>query len=242
MEFVSERFGANEEISCPCHKCLNRSHGHMGLLEDHLYIHGMASTYDRWIYHGEPSEVEIARSGSHMDDQTSFSGDVGTDEGEEDPDDRLPDMFSDLYTVEAQGPEQSQAQGPEEGTSMFAAVLEEMKKELYPGCASISKFSFVVKLLHLKSFYRISNVAFTAILKLLSSAFPHCSLPTSYQEAKKFICSLGLGYDSIHMCPNNCVLFRKEYGKHNECPVVVHQGGRIQLEKSSLRRYYAFSH
>jgi hypothetical protein len=50
---------------------------------------------------------------------------------------------------------------------MFAAVLEEMKKDLYPGPA-YSRFSFVVKLLRIKSFYRISNVAFTAILKLLS--------------------------------------------------------------------------
>jgi hypothetical protein len=69
----------------------------------------------------------------------------------------------------------------------------------------------VVKLLHLKSYYRISNTAFTAILKLLAEAFPHCNeLPKSYNEAKKVLKELGLGYDSIHVCFNNCVLFRKE--------------------------------
>ncbi|RLN25597.1 uncharacterized protein C2845_PM07G09770 [Panicum miliaceum] len=64
---------------------------------------------------------------------------------------------------------------------MFAKILEEMKNELYPG-AAYSRFSFVVKLLHIKSFYRISNVGFTAILKLLSSAFPHCSLPAEEER------------------------------------------------------------
>jgi hypothetical protein len=30
---------------------------------------------------------------------------------------------------------------------------------------------------------------------------------------------MGLGYESIHVCYNNCVLFRKEYKKHDNCPV-----------------------
>jgi len=110
-------------------------------------------------------------------------------EEEEQDDDRLPDMLEELYAAEQ-----------DEGKSLFASVLEEMKKELYPGAAS-TRFSFVVRLLHIKSFYRISNVAFNAILKLLSSAFPNCSLPASFHEAKKLICALGLGYDSIHVCP-----------------------------------------
>ena len=97
-------------------------------------------------------------------------------------------------------------------------ILEEMKKELYPG-AAYSRFSFVVKLLHIKSFYRISNVAFTAILKLLSSAFSDCSLPITYHEAKNLLRTMGLGYDSIHVCPKNCVFFRKEHAKKDECPV-----------------------
>src|SRR5207237_45652 len=38
-------------------------------------------------------------------------------------------------------------------------------------------------------------------------------------RSKEFINALGLGYDSIHVCPNNCVLFQKDYAKHDECPV-----------------------
>ena len=30
-----------------------------------------------------------------------------------------------------------------------------------------------------------------------------------YDEAKKYLGELGLAYESIHVCKNNCVLFRK---------------------------------
>ena len=120
-------------------------------------------------------------------------------------------MVEELYTAEQQD-------GGGGSESMFAKILEEMKKELYPG-AAYSRFSFVVTLLRIKSFYRISNVAFTAILKLLSSAFPDCSLPVSYCEAKNLLRAMGPGYDSIHVCPKNCVLFHKEHAKKDECLV-----------------------
>jgi hypothetical protein len=44
-------------------------------------------------------------------------------------------------------------------------------------------------------------------------------LPKSYDEAKKYLGELGLGYENIHVCRNNCVLFQKRYEKDNVCPV-----------------------
>jgi len=210
MQFVSERFGDSQEIPCPCSKCLNLVNRHKGLVEDHLYFNGMSSTYTRWIHHGEPLPDGTTENVGHLEGHIDFNEDVVMDEDHEDPDDRLPDMLQELYVAE------HAVQSGEK--SMFAAVLEEIKKELHPG-SDHSRFSFVVKLLHIKSFYRISNVAFNAILKLLSSAFPACSIPTSYHEAKKLIRALGLGYVSIHVCPNNSVLFRKELEKEDKCPV-----------------------
>jgi hypothetical protein len=59
------------------------------------------------------------------------------------------------------------------------------------------------------------------MLKLLVDAFPeHNTLRKSYSEAKSMLKELGLGYESIHVCYKNCVLFRgKEYGKLDNCPV-----------------------
>ena len=67
----------------------------------------------------------------------------------------------------------------------------------------------MVKLLRMKSLYRISNSAFSAVMKLLAEAFPEWNtLPKSYNEAKSLLKELGLGYESIHVCSNNCALFR----------------------------------
>lgn len=113
--------------------------------------------------------------------------------------------------------------------SMFAVVLEEMKKELYPGSA-YSRFSFVVKLLHIKSFYRISNLAFTVILKLLSSTFPDCSLPSLYREAKNLI---HWALDMIQfMCSRTIVFyFERIMPKKMNAQYVVNQDEKIKMEK-----------
>ena len=54
MEFVQQRFAADASILCPCCSCMNREHQTFGNVEAHLLMYGMASTYDRWIHHGEP--------------------------------------------------------------------------------------------------------------------------------------------------------------------------------------------
>jgi len=177
----------------------------------------MTNTYTRWIHHGEALEVGL--------NENSETGDVGCSvetrdidchvetemrEPEDEPDDdKIHEIVQELYTAEDRGPATQ---------SKFAAILEEMKQELHPD-GPYTRFSFVVKLLHIKSFYRISNAGFSAFLKLLSLAFPKCPIPASYDEAKKVIRALGLGYDSIHVCPNNCVLFRKKLAKMDKCPV-----------------------
>ena len=218
MNFVSDNLGDRQEILCPCRKCLNRVHQHKGEVETHLYIYGMTNTYTIWIHHGEALEVglnENFETGDIIDCNIEASDrgcnvEVEMNETEDDPDDdRIHEMVHELYTAEDHGPTTK---------SKFATIIEEMKHELHPD-GPYTRFSFVVKLLHIKSFYRISNVAFTAFLNVLSIAFPKCSIPASYAEAKKVIRALGLGYDSIHVCPNNCVLFRKKLAKMDKCPL-----------------------
>jgi hypothetical protein len=196
-------------------------------------MYGMGSTYTRWIDHGEPLEAMLHENEDHVDEQTSLNEDFGMNVDEEDdPDDGIRDMVEELYTAEDEGKGKK---------SMFAIILEEMKQELHPGGQS-TRFSFVVKLLHIKSFYRISNAAFTALMKLLSSEFPNCSIPATYEEAKRLIRALGLGYNSIHVCPNNCVLFRKELAEKDVCPVCgasrwKDNDGRMKIPEKVLRHF-----
>ena len=50
----------------------------------------------------------------------------------------------------------------------------------------------MVRLLDIKSFYRINNTAFDALLNLLSAALPECDVLKSYDDAKKYLRELGL--------------------------------------------------
>nr|XP_051229665.1 uncharacterized protein LOC127347527 [Lolium perenne] len=111
---------------------------------------------------------------------------------------------------------ESEPQGPGKDT-IFAELIEEAKHATSDG-GTMSRFSLTVKLLQAKSYYRISNVAFNAILLILALQYPASSIPKSYEEALSIVGRLGLGYESIHVCPNNCVLFRKDYAKENNCP------------------------
>ena len=41
---------------------------------------------------------------------------------------------------------------------------------------------------------------------------------TSHYEAKKILCPIGLEYRKIHACPNDCILYRKEFEGLHKCP------------------------
>ncbi|GJR54395.1 uncharacterized protein Tco_1404916 [Tanacetum coccineum] len=85
---------------------------------------------------------------------------------------------------------------------IFNDVLEESKKELYPGCKN-SVLSFIVKLYHSKCIGKSSEKGFIRILDTLRETFPDASLPKSFYEMKKVIRDLGLSYDKIDACPND---------------------------------------
>jgi len=49
------------------------------------------------------------------------------------------------------------------------------------------------------------------LLELLSDALlEENTLPKSFYDTKKIISRLGLSYEKIHVCPNECILYRKD--------------------------------
>jgi len=38
-------------------------------------------------------------------------------------------------------------------------------------------------------------------------------------DAKKILCSIGINYEMIHACPNDCILYIKDYEDLERCPV-----------------------
>jgi hypothetical protein len=104
-------------------------------------------------------------------------------------------------------------------------ILEKSSREhLYDesnGCGKeFTQLCVVLELLKLKASHEWSNNSFSELLSLLAKLLPKPNtLYTSTYRAKKLICSLSLGVDKIHACPNHCILYRKEHEFKMKCMV-----------------------
>ena len=127
-------------------------------VKDDLLIHRMSPTYTTWIHHVEegggtniiePSDVH----GSHHD------GWIAEEEEQEDGDDNILPDFDDLIQNLLTS-EERVGRVPK-----FERVLDELK-QLVSSRSTFSRFPFLVRLLYIKSHYRVSNNYFDALLAL----------------------------------------------------------------------------
>ncbi|XP_074377593.1 uncharacterized protein LOC141719109 [Apium graveolens] len=85
---------------------------------------------------------------------------------------------------------------------------------LYPGCENFTKMRALVKLYNLKAKHGISDKCFFDVLILLASMLPEGNnMPSSFTEAKKTLCALGMDYEKIHACSNDCLIYCGEKDK-----------------------------
>ena len=110
----------------------------------------------------------------------------------------------------------------EEGVTMetdkFRRLLEDSKKELYSGCVNHTKLSFILRLYHIKCLGNWINKSFSMLLDLLRASHPLPNeVPNTLYETKKLIKDLGLNYNKIDVCPNDCMLYWKEAKNKDFC-------------------------
>ena len=90
---------------------------------------------------------------------------------------------------------------------------------MYPGCTNFTRLSATLKLFSLKARHGWTDTSFTELLELLKEMLPeNNTLPIHNYEAKKVLCPMGLEYQKIHACPNDCVLYRDEFASLKACP------------------------
>ncbi|XP_063936179.1 uncharacterized protein LOC108203846 [Daucus carota subsp. sativus] len=75
----------------------------------------------------------------------------------------------------------------------------------------------IVRLYQVKCIHGFSEAVFTALLELIKEVFPDVNLPSSFSVAKGMIKDLSPGYQKIHACPNDCILFWAENEKLDKC-------------------------
>ena len=77
----------------------------------------------------------------------------------------------------------------------------------------------MLSLVNVKVRYGWSDKSFTSLLQVVHDLLPKDNtLPKSYYQAKKILCLMGMEYQKIHACPNDCILYRHEFEEISKCP------------------------
>jgi len=121
-------------------------------------------------------------------------------------DDQLEDMICDVGVesfAEAHG---------------YGSMSSDAETPLYPGSTNFTQLSVMLRLMNLKTINGWTDKSFTELLQLLKDMLPEGNtLPNRNYEAKKIFCPMGMEYKKIHACPNDCILYRKDFELLKSC-------------------------
>ncbi|XP_020203464.1 uncharacterized protein LOC109789016 [Cajanus cajan] len=184
----------NGKFYCPCVNCLNGRRHVIDEIRDHLICDGFLTSYTTWIWHGEDKETQIVAQ---------------TEQDDVEMEDQIEDMIRDVGQEFFQ-----QAQ-----SHVYDTLKSDSETPLFPDCTTYTRLSAVLRLMNLKEKYGWSDKSFTEFLEVLKLMLPKDNtLPDRHYEAKKVLCPMGLQYKKIHACPNDCILYRKEFESLQKCP------------------------
>lgn len=207
LDFAFQNVAQGDQILCPCKNCNNCSWSKREEVYEHLICDGFDKNYKKWIFHGEGG------SSKSIDDNERKKFNMH---------DNLHSMLEETFMMATDLGENEFDEDEEEldtETARFSKLVHDAHREVYPGCKKFSKLSIIVRLLHIKNMHGWSNVSFNILLQLLKELLPENScLPSTFQDCKFIIKDLGFGYEKIHACPNDCILFRKEHENAIICP------------------------
>ncbi|XP_074351799.1 uncharacterized protein LOC141690944 [Apium graveolens] len=177
-------------IRCPCNTCNNQLFQLISDVEFHLYAVGFLETYTIWHYH----EKECGSRNEEMNDREDVFDEY--------------EMLRDAFRGEDFGYVNSVHEEPNEQASKFLYNVSNVGEPIYPGNIKYTQLKFVTRLLHWKNHNKCSDKAFDELLLLLGDVFPEGhKLPFNYYGVKKMVKKLNLGYEKIHACENDCMLF-----------------------------------
>ncbi|XP_035546617.1 uncharacterized protein LOC118348652 [Juglans regia] len=219
MAMAQANAPSSDRIRCPCRRCRNRQFHPLSLVEDHLFIIGIDSTYTEWIFHGEDDPFHHATFSDDEPDHASADNDYIDDVDEMLEDIRVGSFVDNSSRTDADADANDDIDSYNPPTNLtFNELVADARQPLYPSCAKFSRLSFIVKLLHIKTIGGWTVKSFDMVIKLLQAAFLDALFPDSYNDARRLQCGLGFSYEKIHVCPNDCALFWKENAEYNQCP------------------------
>ena len=166
----------------------------------HLLHREIMQSYINWYNHGEPYILN-----ENIHDNEMSNGDYM-------------DGINTLVGDQIRGELRNATK--DEEVCNFDKFKEDAKRELYPGCTNYTILKFVIEMLNIKVMTNLSNKGLDMMLELLTKVLPKGNLVTrSTYEVKKILCDLGMSYEHIDACKNDCVLFWKENENVDKCLV-----------------------
>jgi hypothetical protein len=208
LAFAFRNSAIGNKILCPCKRCFNSFWREASEVREHLICDGFIKGYKIWNLHGEASSSSVNQ------------GIEATEESNEDDD--ISDLLRDLVAgLDDRGDfeDNSSVIEPCEELVSIQKLVAENSKELYPSCQKYTQLRFLIRLLHIKLLGGWTDRSMNLLLDLLNDALPEGStLPKSFYEAKKLVKSIGIGYNSIHSCQNDCILYWKDNENLDSCP------------------------
>ncbi|XP_074374253.1 uncharacterized protein LOC141714644 [Apium graveolens] len=215
------RYALGNELKCPCKKCGNHFWSGAKAIHEHLVCNGPCPHSVEWIY--EVSTHEIDRVADEMYINTGLG--LG---------DEFDAMIHNAYGTNDVTDHVGRT-GLNDDARKFYRLVKEGGQPLYPECKKFSRLSFLVRLYQLKCIHGFSESGFSDLLELIKEVFPHVNLPSSFSAAKGMIKDLGLDYQKIHACPNNCMLFWAENERLENCAKCGTSRWRVVEKKTKAR-------
>jgi tRNA A37 N6-isopentenylltransferase MiaA len=185
--------------------------------------------YDVWMYNGETIHQRIAS--------------VAEDEDDRSGDDRIYEML-DAIRPEL---ETNHEDPPTSKVQMFFEMLRASEEPLHEHM-TVNVLTFVTRITSIKSKFAFSNKCYKELLSMFNDVLPsnHKILKDMYQS-KKLLSALGMEYEKIDVCKDNCMIFYKEHknemkylkcGKPRFVEVVNEDGEKVTIKTTHKQLRY----
>jgi Transposase-associated domain len=170
---------------CPCNKCQNFKFFDKDKVGIHLCKFGFVPYYEVWVHHGESATAPLAEEEDSM----------GVDRMDE-----MVEAIRPEFNLDTEEP-------PTAEVEAFFKLLKASEEPLHEH-TEVTLLAFVTRLMAIKSKYFFSNNCYNEIVKLICDILPKPhKVPKDMYQSKRLLSSLGMNYEKIDVCPDNCMLF-----------------------------------
>ena len=215
------RFAGNQEITlregktfCLCIRCDNSKFIPIERVWNHLYQYGFTPNYKIWYFHGEvdtgnmPSTSEYVPVNLEEPRMVVESSDTMQ---------MVNDAFRENISSFIENGER--VEEPNLEARRFFDMLDAAKHPIYEGCKKdYSPLSAATRMMTIKSDFNLAEDCVDAIADFVKDYLPEDNMcPASYDEVDKLVSGLGLPFQMIDVCIDNCMIYWKADANYLAC-------------------------